>query len=85
MCLAPHPTENGCNEHSPTKTVLLDLSITLELVELYFDLVHDQFHTLFHRPSFIEAVLKDEAPPTIYAMLALSAGLFNSGLLVNSS
>jgi hypothetical protein len=43
-------------------------------VALYFDLIHDQFHTLFHRPSFTESVALGEAPPVIlYAMLALSA------------
>ncbi|KAH7411361.1 fungal-specific transcription factor [Cadophora sp. MPI-SDFR-AT-0126] len=52
----------------------LPTPIVLEIVELYFDLIHDQFHTLFHRPSFTESVAKGTAPPVIlYAMLALSA------------
>ena len=46
----------------------------LELVHLYFDFIHDQFHTLFHRPTFIEDVENDRAPPIIiFAMMALSA------------
>jgi hypothetical protein len=50
------------------------LELCLELVELYFDLIHDQFHSLFHRPSFIEQVKKGTAPPVLlFAMMALSA------------
>ena len=46
----------------------------MELVELYFDLIHDQFHSLFHRPSFMDLVRQRSAPPVIlYAMMALSA------------
>lgn len=49
-------------------------AVCLELVELYFDYIHDQFHSLFHRPSFIEDVEKGRAPPVIlFAILALSA------------
>lgn len=52
----------------------LPTTIVLEIVELYFDLIHDQFHTLFHRPTFTETVEKGTAPPVIlYAMIALSA------------
>ncbi|KUJ17890.1 uncharacterized protein LY89DRAFT_683879 [Mollisia scopiformis] len=50
------------------------LPICLELVNLYFDFIHDQFHSLFHRPSMIEDVEKGVASPVIVlAMLALSA------------
>ncbi|KAK0120536.1 hypothetical protein ONS96_010743 [Cadophora gregata f. sp. sojae] len=52
----------------------LPIPIVLEIVGLYFDLVHDQFHTLFHRPSFTESVAKGTAPPVLlYAMLAPAA------------
>lgn len=55
-------------------TALPSVALRLELVELYFDFIHDQFHTLFHRLSFTNAVAGDEAPPVIlYGMLALSA------------
>lgn len=48
--------------------------LCMELVELYFDLIHDQFHSLFHRPSFIEDVRRGEAPRLIlFAMMALAA------------
>ena len=55
-------------------TLQLPTTIVLEIVELYFDLIHDQFHTLFHRPTFTETVAKGTALPVIlYAMIALSA------------
>jgi len=48
--------------------------LCVELVHLYFDFIHDQFHTLFHRPTFVEDVENDRAPPVItFAMMALSA------------
>lgn len=51
-----------------------DLSLQLELVNLYFDYVHDQFHSLFHPPTFREDVECRRAPLVIvYAMMALSA------------
>ncbi|KAN0102568.1 Fungal specific transcription factor domain containing protein [Hyaloscypha variabilis] len=49
-------------------------SICLELVNLYFDFIHDQFHSLFHKPSFVEDVTRGQASPVILlAMMALSA------------
>lgn len=45
-----------------------------DLVQLYFDYVHDKFHSLFHRPSLVEDMLRGQAPKIlIYGMLALSA------------
>lgn len=46
----------------------------MELVHLYFDFVHDQFHSLFHRPSLEEDVLNGTAPAVLlYGIMALSA------------
>lgn len=48
--------------------------ICVELVQLYFDFIHDKFHSLFHRPSVVEDVLQDRAPLILlYGMMALSA------------
>ena len=48
--------------------------LCVELVKLYFNYVHDQFHTLFHQPSFMEDVTSGQAPPVLlFGMLALSA------------
>jgi Fungal specific transcription factor domain len=59
------------------------LELRLELVELYFDLIHDQFHSLFHRPSFIEQVKTDTAPRVLlFAMMALSARFDSTSCLV---
>jgi len=53
---------------------LLPLDVCIELVELYFDLVHDQFHSLFHRPSFVASVHDGVAPKVLlFAMMAFSA------------
>ncbi len=58
--------------------------LCLELVELYFDLIHDQFHSLFHRPSFIEQVRKGTAPRVLlFAMMALSARFDSTNSLVS--
>lgn len=49
-------------------------SLCAELIQLYFDYVHDQFHTLFHPPSFVEDVNRGQAPRIlVYGMMALSA------------
>ncbi|KAK2037061.1 hypothetical protein LZ31DRAFT_636276 [Colletotrichum somersetense] len=53
---------------------LPSLPVRLDLVRLYFDYIHDQFHSLFHRPSFIEDALGDRVPHGIlYGICALSA------------
>lgn len=49
-------------------------SLCAELVKLYFDYVHDQFHSLFHQPSFEKEMARGEAPRILlYGMMALSA------------
>ena len=43
-------------------------------MELYFDYIHDQFHSMYHRTSFIEDVMNDRVPAIVLlAMFALSA------------
>jgi hypothetical protein len=55
---------------------LPDQTLCTELVQLYFNYVHDQFHTLFHPPSFMESLSQGKAPPIlVYGMMALSARL----------
>lgn len=59
-------------------------SICLELVNLYFDFIHDQFHSLFHKPSMIEDVKNGCASPVILlAMMALSARLLSPSHLTS--
>jgi hypothetical protein len=49
-------------------------TICEELTRLYFDIIHDQFHSLFHKPSMIQDVLDNRAPVVLlYGMMALSA------------
>lgn len=58
----------------PEKYTLPDQPLCTELVELYFDYVHDKFHSLFHRPSLVEDIRRGQAPENlIYGILALSA------------
>ena len=67
--LAPKDTQ-----YQGDTATLPHLSLCLELVELYFDLIHDQFHSLFHRPTFVESVHDGTAPRIIlFAMMAFSA------------
>lgn len=50
------------------------MPLRLELATLYFDYIHDQFHSLFHRPSFMDDVAHDRvAPVLLLAIFALSA------------
>ncbi|KAK0125524.1 hypothetical protein ONS95_000468 [Cadophora gregata] len=50
------------------------LALRLELVQLYFDYIHNQFHTLFHPPSFLAAVAEDRVENVLlYPIFALSA------------
>jgi hypothetical protein len=53
---------------------MLPMALRLELAGLYFDYIHDQFHSLFHRPSFLQDVAEDCVPAIVLlAMFALSA------------
>lgn len=72
------------NETAETRMTLPPLELCLELVELYFDLIHDQMHSLFHRPSFIEQVKNGAAPRgLLFAMMALSARSDSTSSLVS--
>jgi hypothetical protein len=49
------------------------MPLRLELVSLYFDYIHDQFHSMYHRPSFTEDVARERVPKIILlAIIALS-------------
>ncbi|KAJ5161059.1 hypothetical protein N7492_006451 [Penicillium capsulatum] len=58
----------------PAQCPLPAKPLAVELSELYFHYVHDQFHTLFHPPSFMQDLKCGKAPPILlYGMMALSA------------
>ncbi|KAH3982820.1 hypothetical protein HBH51_038420 [Parastagonospora nodorum] len=45
-----------------------------ELVNLYFDYIHDQFHSMYHRASFMADVEHDKVPAIVlFAIFAFSA------------
>lgn len=63
---------NGSEESSVVR--LPPLAVCLHLATLYFDYVHDQLHSIFHRPSFMADVAVEKISPVImFAMIALSA------------
>ncbi|KAI1846587.1 hypothetical protein JX265_009109 [Neoarthrinium moseri] len=58
------------------------MPLRLELVNLYFDYIHDQFHSIFHRPTFVDSVRDDKVSPAVLlAIFALSARFSTSELL----
>jgi hypothetical protein len=50
------------------------MALRQELVELYFDYIHDQFHSIFHRATFVEDMINEKVPAVVlFAVFALSA------------
>lgn len=50
------------------------MPLRLELATLYFDYIHDQFHSIYHRPSFMDNVANDRVPKIVLlAIFALSS------------
>lgn len=50
------------------------MATRLELVGLYFDYIHDQFHSLFHRPTFMQQADRNEVEEILLlAIFSLSA------------
>jgi hypothetical protein len=67
---AEQTTPSACHPHSDLPPVPL----RLELVGLYFDYIHDQFHSMYHRPSFTDDVAHERVPKIILlAIFALSS------------
>ncbi|CAG8961079.1 hypothetical protein HYFRA_00002621 [Hymenoscyphus fraxineus] len=66
--------EDG-NSHEVTRQHQLPaIPVRLGLVQLYFDYIHNQFHTIFHPPTFKSNVAEDRVPHVLlYSMFALSA------------
>lgn len=72
-CQTLSPSEQSENTHGHEET-LPPIPLRLHLVELYFDYIHDQFHSMFHRPSFTQDVASDRLPSILlFAMFALSS------------
>jgi hypothetical protein len=71
--LAP-PSQAAGVPLARTHVELPPMPLRLELVNLYFDYIHDQFHSIFHRPSFLSDVAQDQVPAVVLlAIFALSA------------
>jgi hypothetical protein len=57
-----------------TPQPLPPLALRQQLVELYFDYIHDQFHSIFHQASFMTDVANDNVPHILlFAIFALAA------------
>ena len=55
--------------------------VCLELLGLYFEYIHDQFHSLFHRPSMEDDLAKGKIPNVIlFSIIALAARFVVSDL-----
>lgn len=68
------PTQSASLSFTGPHVELPPMPLRLELASLYFDYIHDQFHSLFHRPSFMADVASDRvAPVVLLAIFALSA------------
>lgn len=64
------PTQHGAGHLG----VLPPPTVCNHLVNLYFDYIHDQFHTLFQKPAFMADLASDRVPTVILlAIIALSA------------
>ncbi|KAH8721531.1 fungal-specific transcription factor domain-containing protein [Phaeosphaeriaceae sp. PMI808] len=64
----PPPPANQSHKELPP------MALREELVSLYFDYIHDQFHSMYHRPSFMDDVVNDRvANILLFAIFALSS------------
>ena len=68
--------ESLASENSGGSSDLPDQALCDELVGLYFDMIHDKQHILFHRPTFIADQQRGQVPLVlVYAIIALAARL----------
>ncbi|KAL8349032.1 hypothetical protein RB598_002019 [Gaeumannomyces tritici] len=64
----------------------LPMALRLDLVGCYFDYIHDQFHSMFHRPSFEDDVTKNRVPGILLlAIFSLAARFSNHGHLADTA
>ncbi|KAK0386388.1 hypothetical protein NLU13_6225 [Sarocladium strictum] len=69
-----------------TDTRLPHMALQLELIDLYFQYIHDQFHSLFHRPTFTDDVANERIPAVVlFAVFALSSRFSNHHLLTGTA
>ncbi|KAF1913469.1 fungal-specific transcription factor domain-containing protein [Ampelomyces quisqualis] len=69
---------NGFSQVAPASSSSCNdlpcMTLRQELVDLYFEYIHDQFHSVYHRPSFTADVANDKIPKVVLcAIFALSA------------
>lgn len=52
---------------------LPDTRMLLEITNLYFDYIHDVFHSLFHKATFLQDLMDGKVPPAIlFAIVGLA-------------
>ena len=72
--------DNNSNQSQPSASASIEIvhlpspEVCLELLGLYFEYIHDQFHSLFHRPSMEDDLAKGRVPRVIlFSIIALAA------------
>ena len=68
-----------------SRDILQDQLLCNELVDLYFDLMHDKQHALFHRPSFISRQRSGQAPVFIVLAMMAIVARFSQNLVFESA
>ncbi|KZM28379.1 DNA binding [Ascochyta rabiei] len=78
---SPRDPPTPASSHTPS--YLPPVPLRLELVNLYFDFIHDQFHSMYHRPSFTEDVARERVPRIILlAIFALSSRFSSNSVYI---
>jgi len=68
------PTDQVVPRPGQSHLGLPPLAMRKELAELYFEYIHDQFHSIYHRASFMDDLMGDRIPAVVlFAIFALSA------------
>jgi hypothetical protein len=68
------PTHHAVPTPRQLHVDLPPVAMRKELAELYFEYIHDQFHSIYHRASFMDDLLDNQIPPVVlFAIFALSA------------
>lgn len=72
--VSPEASFAAVEANAAARPELPPLALRLELVDLYFQYIHDQFHSLYHRPTFIDQVANETVPDVVLlAIFALSS------------
>lgn len=81
--LAPHPPRSA-ETPTPSNNDGPSVELQQELVRLYFLVVHDTHHSIFHRPTVEQQITDGEFPEVLlYSVMALGAPFSDNQLFAN--